>query len=365
MAELTYDTPQTLEALLPQLQALPRGATVLMLGGMDSGKTTFVRDAVQALTSIGRSVAIVDCDLGQSEIGPPTTVGVAFAAPNAEFRHLRDLPVEAAYFIGSISPVRHTLDVCVGAVQMARVGKKRRPDLVFVDTDGFVQGAVACQFKRRLCELLLPQVVIALTNSTELVPILVTWTRLQTPELWRIPICRSVQRKTTVTRATRRAARFLAALAWSQPLLFSWDEVSLLGTSLGTGEPLPHHLIQFLSQSLGCRTLYAERNASGLFVIVQGERWETNALASIESYFRIHSVTIAAAQKFAGLLVGLVSARGVFLGLGRVEQIDFPRRTITVQTPCRKAAAVAQLWLGSLRLSPEGRELGELRPGEI
>ena len=365
MPQIVYPEPQSPAALLPALLALPRGATVLLLGGPDSGKSTWVREATLALTQAGRTIAVVDCDLGQSEIGPPGTVGTAVAQPGAEFRFLRDLPLTAAYFIGAVSPARHTLDVCVGAVQMARVAKKSRPDLVLVDTDGFVQGVVARQFKRRLCELLLPQTVVALVRGAEIDPVLAAFARLATPEVWRIPISADVQRKTPAARTTRRAARFLAALSGGETLLFSLDGIALQGTALGLGEPLPHHLIQFLSQSLKRPALYAEKGGTGLSVVVNGEGWDMSGLAAIESYFGVRSVAITAAQKFAGLLVGLVSGSGQFLGIGRIDRIDFSRRTLAVLTPCRKPAAVAQIWFGSLRLRTDGRENGEVKPGEI
>lgn len=365
MPNIVFDAPQSPTDLLPRLLALPRGASILLLGGMDCGKTTWIREAVATLTGAGRTVAVVDCDLGQSEIGPPTTVGAALAAPGGEYRSLRDLVPLGAYFVGATSPMRHLLDVCVGGVQMARIAKKRRPDLLLIDTDGLIAGGSARTFKRRLAELLLPQVVIALTRGPELEPLLTAFSGLDAPEIWRVPVSAAVQRKTPAARATRRAARFLSALSDAQPLVLSLDAVALQGTWLGVGEPLPHHLIQFLSQSLGRPALHAERLPGGLYVVVNGERWNTAGLAAIENHFATRSVTIVAAQKFAHLLVGLVSSSGVLLDLGLIERIDFPRRTLTVLTRCRKPNAVAQAWFGSLRLRPDGREIGEVRPGEI
>ena len=364
MAE-KYPAPQSQADLLPALLALPTGATALLLGAPDCGKSTFVRDAARALTAAGRSVAIVDTDLGQSEIGPPGTVGAARADPGAEFRALRDLPVGAGYFVGAVSPARHGLDLCVGAAQTARAIKKSRPDLVLVDTDGYVQGAGARQIKRRLCELLLPQAVVALVRGAEIDPLLAAFRGLDTPEVWRVPVSPDVQRKSPASRATRRAARFLAALGGAEPLVFSLDAVALLGTQLGTGEPQPFHLLQFLSQSLGRPALHAEREGGTLSVIVNGETWDASGLAAVESYFGVRTVAVSAAQKFAGLLVGLVSSRGQLLGIGRIDRIDFARRTLTILTPCRKPGAVAQVWFGSLRLKADGREDGEVRPGEI
>ncbi len=347
------------------LRALPSGAAVLFLGGTDTGKTTCVQEAALALTAAGKTVGLLDCDLGQSEIGPPGTIGAALAVPDQPWRTLRDLPPLAAYFVGATSPTRHFSEVSVGAVQMARIARKRRPDVLLVDTDGLISGGAAHTYKRHLAELLLPHTLVALARGDELEPVLRAFSRRNTPQIQRVAVNASTRRKTTAARATQRAARFLAALEGSQPLTFSLDEVTLLGTGLGLGAPLPHHLRQFLSQSLRRPVLHAEQTAHSLYVIVHGEGWDLSGLAAAENFFSLRSVTIVAAQKFAQLLVGLVASTGALLGLGRIERIDFDRRTLTVQSPCQKARAVAQISFGSLRLSAEGRELGALRAGEL
>ena len=357
--------PLPLAELLPRLQALPRGATVLLLGGMDTGKTYGARQVVTAFSQAGASVAVLDCDLGQSEIGPPGTVGAGWAEPGRAYGSLRDLAPLSSYFVGAITPARHSLDVCVGAVQMARVAKKRRPDLVLVDTDGMISGMAGRIYKRRLAELLLPSVVLAFARGGELAPILTAFRRLTAPEVWPVAVAEAAQRKTPAARATRRSARFLTALEGAQAITLSLDDIALQGTPFGVGVALPHHLQQFLGETLRRPVLHAEQSGSGLYVVVNGERWDLSGMAAIESQFRTQSVTIVAAQKFARLLVGLVSSSGALLGIGLIERIEFARRTLTILTPCRRPAAIAQIWLGGLRLRPDGREIGEVKPGEV
>ena len=352
--------------LLPRLRALPRGATVLVLGGTDHGKTTWVRSAAQILAAEGRTVAVVDCDLGQSEIGPPGTVGAALAAAGAEFRSLRDLPLLGGYFVGAVSPARHALSVCTGAVTLARVAKRARPDLLLVDTDGMIAGGAARTAKKQLAELLLPQVIVAFTRGTEMNPLLTLFSFLDVPPLWRVPVPPETQRKTSTARATRRAARFLSALQAARSQTFSWDDVALVGTRLGMGEPVAHHLAQFLGDTLGRPVLHAEVSGDGdLSVVVHGDGWRTAELSAAERQFGTRSIAIVPAQRFARLLVGLVAASGALLDIGLIERIDFSARTLTVLTPCTRPRAVAQVWFGFLRLRPDGRELGEVRPGEL
>ena len=364
MPESTFT--ETADSVLTHLRTLPRGAVVLTLGGTDHGKTTWVRDTAQALTAAGLSVAVVDCDIGQSEIGPPGTVGAALAAAGAEWKSLRDLTPLGGYFVGAVSPVRQILTVCTGAVAMARVAKRAKPDLVLVDTDGLVTGGAARAYKKKLAELLLPQAVVALTRGSELDPLLALFSHLDAPDIWRVPVPAEARRKTPATRTTRRAARFLSALEGARSQTFSLDEVALANTGFGVGEPVPHHLARFLGETLGRPVLHAAQTGdSGLYVVVNGDGWRTAELASIEREFGTRSITVVPAQRFARLLVGLVAASGALLDIGLIERIDFAARTLTVQTPCTRPRAVAQVWLGALRLHADGREIGEVRPGDL
>ncbi len=354
------------EDFLPRLRALPRGAVVLVLGGTDHGKTTWVKDTAQALAAGGLNIGVVDCDIGQSEIGPPGTVGAAFAAAGTEFKSLRDLPPLGGYFVGAVSPVRQILTVCTGAVSMARVAKRAKPDLVLVDTDGMVTGGAARAYKKKLAELLLPQVVVALTRKSEMDPLLALFSHLDAPEVWRVPVPPEARRKTPATRTTRRAARFLSTMDGARSQTFTLDEVALTNTGLGLGEPVPHHLMRFVGETLGRPVLHAEQMGDGgLYVVVHGDGWHTAEMASLEREFGTRSITIVPAQRFARLLVGLVAANGALLDIGLIERIDFAARTLTIQTSCTRPRAVAQIWLGALRLHADGREIGEVRPGEL
>lgn len=358
----------SLSEALAQAQLLPPGATLLLLGAPDTGKTTWTLEAVRALTGQGKTVAILDCDLGQSEIGPPGTVGVALAQPpsHGSLRTLRDLEPLALSFVGATSPARHALEWCVGACRMARVAKKHRPDLLLVDTCGWVQGPGAVQAKHALADLLLPQAAFAFRRGSEIDPLLRSFAHLALPALSLVTPAPEAGRKTSAARATRRAARFVKALEEAQEVTVSWDQAAFRGTRLGLGEPVAYHLQQFISQSLRVPALHTELSPEGgLLVVVHGERWDAQGLAGLEIHFRTSQILVVPAQKYAGLYVGLVSAAGGLLGVGLLSRLDFSARTITILTPCRRAAAIRQVWMGAVRLRPDGRERGETRPGEI
>ena len=62
------------EALVDQ--AVRTKHTVLLIGGMDTGKTTLSRELLTAALAAGRPAALLDADVGQKTVGPPATISL-------------------------------------------------------------------------------------------------------------------------------------------------------------------------------------------------------------------------------------------------------------------------------------------------
>src|SRR5512134_988962 len=104
--------------LSPDLDILPeweraaevvRGSpgVVVLLGASDTGKTTLGRILMERWRAAGKVVGFVDGDIGQSSIGPPTTVGLAMFPPNDPLTPCAS-PL-TRQFVGSTSPPGHFL----------------------------------------------------------------------------------------------------------------------------------------------------------------------------------------------------------------------------------------------------------------
>jgi polynucleotide 5'-kinase involved in rRNA processing len=79
--------------------------TVLVLGGIDSGKTTFCSLLLKLKHQAGMQVGFVDLDAGQTTVGPPAAFSsVVIRKP---YELLQDLTPDSLAFLGDVSPVRH------------------------------------------------------------------------------------------------------------------------------------------------------------------------------------------------------------------------------------------------------------------
>jgi polynucleotide 5'-kinase involved in rRNA processing len=145
-----------------------RPGPVLVLGGVDRGKTTLVRQMANLLAVRG-PVWVVSADSGQAWIGPPTTLARArLARPR---RRWTGLAAERMIFVGTTSPAR-----CIGATAAAlvRLASEGLPGAarVLVDTPGLVRGSLAAWLWERVAEELHAPLVVAVQKEDELAPIL-------------------------------------------------------------------------------------------------------------------------------------------------------------------------------------------------
>jgi polynucleotide 5'-hydroxyl-kinase GRC3/NOL9 len=141
-----------------------RPIVVLVIGGVDSGKTSFCTYLINRLVSEKFKVAILDEDLGQSDIGPPGTVAYTYVVKPVT--DLFNLKPENLVFVGTTSPsgaAEKTLEAT--ASLKTEISGKRSADFLVVNTDGWAIGEEAVQFKSRLAAALEPDIVFCLQNQ--------------------------------------------------------------------------------------------------------------------------------------------------------------------------------------------------------
>ena len=146
--------------------------TVVLIGGLDSGKTTLGRAIARFAVERGRAAAFLDADVGQSSVGPPTTVGLKL------IRSVEDIEAEALsradaiYFVGATSPQGNLLSVATGVARMLQLARDSGAELVVIDTSGMVSGIYGQLLKYHKLELIRPDLVVGLQRGEELDPLL-------------------------------------------------------------------------------------------------------------------------------------------------------------------------------------------------
>jgi polynucleotide 5'-hydroxyl-kinase GRC3/NOL9 len=179
------------------LIAARRWRKVLILGAVDRGKSTFCHFLSQRLLAAGGRVAVVDADVGQADIGPPTAITLGY--PDVA-QPLTAVAPRAWYFVGAVSPVGHLLPMVVGIQQLTEMA---RAPFVLVNTTGLIQG-VGNVLKGYIIEAQRPDVIVALAQGAELQPILRAYRNHRILRL--APSCRAVVKTPEQRREARQQA---------------------------------------------------------------------------------------------------------------------------------------------------------------
>lgn len=334
----------------------------MVIGEIDAGKTTFCTQCANAALAAGLRVAIVDADVGQSEIGPPGTIGMGTA--EAPVETLSDVKPKRLHFVGATSPAGHLLDCCAGARKMVDAAAESNADLIILDTTGFVDGFLGRKLKTSKADLVRPDCIVAVQRGKEVEHLLAPFARMESVELLRVPASPLARKKPQELRAARRRANFSSHFSGASTHIIRLDEVSTWNSLFGTGRPMKWQYMKFMQDALKCRILHAEVSAKGVFAVVE-QRCSRSGLREIEEEFKTTNVVVVPDEALNNLLVGLADGSGSTLDVGLIEAVDFQQRIAFVVSPIKTVSPVRVIQFGSIRVNREGRELGTLAPGTI
>ena len=141
-----------------------RGLAVI-LGDVDSGKSTLCTYLANTCLGHGGQTSIIDGDVGQADIGPPTTTSSSTVTKH--IINLQELRPERSYFIGDTSP-SSTPDKLVQSITHLRDKISTGSGIIILNTDGWVREDEAVEHKRQLLDSLRPDLVLALSLDHEL-----------------------------------------------------------------------------------------------------------------------------------------------------------------------------------------------------
>ena len=159
----------TLDEVFARLIASP--GTVFLLGDIDTGKTSFGMELLKRASEAGVSGALVDANIDQSTVGPPTTIGLKFCRDLEAFNYdtLRD--ADALAFVGSLTPREHLLPLVSGTAKLIQKARDVGTSLIVVDTTSFVSGIYGQTLNYHLMDSAAPDFVVALERGGELEPL--------------------------------------------------------------------------------------------------------------------------------------------------------------------------------------------------
>jgi polynucleotide 5'-hydroxyl-kinase GRC3/NOL9 len=241
----------------------------ILLGATDTGKSTLAKFLILNFCQRGLKVALVDADIGQSSLGPPTTIGLAAFKSDPDWEVVLSPP--EIFFVGSTTPEGHFPFYLEGIKRMVGKALSYGTDLILVDTTGFVSGEAGKELKRRKIDLISPRFILALQKSDEIEHILALFQENPLYRILRLPLSEKVRPRSMEERRANRANKFREYFKDSVIQELAVEQVRIEGEVLdSSGETLP------LDWSL---------RINGLLIGLKGNNGDVLALGLIKNYF--------------------------------------------------------------------------------
>lgn len=144
---------------------------VFLLGALNTGKSTFGIELLRRANREGIAAALVDSDIEQSIVGPPTTVGLKLTGGMEEITRETLRSADALAFVGAMNPREHLLPLVMGTSKLVDKARDAGCSLIVVDSTGFVAGIYGQTLKFHKMDAVRPDSVIAFERGGELEPL--------------------------------------------------------------------------------------------------------------------------------------------------------------------------------------------------
>ena len=332
---------------------------VVVIGANDTGKSSLILYMVNRALEAGRRPAVVDADVGQTDVGPVGTIGLAF--PGRQSPVYSDFELAGAYFVGDKSPVGHLLPMVVGSRLMVDEAVRAGARPVFVNTTGLVDGGAGWALKTHKVEALAPDLLVAIERDGELGHILrsiprgVRVARISPPK---------ALAKERADRARYRAATLTAMASRRAAVELDLREVRVVNARsilmADDGE-----LRRKLEAAIGAKPELVGVSG-GEAVAVFRERLEQKdfsyAMAILGGAGEPRVVTL---DRIVGLYLGFMDERDRLIGVGRLLGLEPRRGVLRGEAAFFSQGKIGGVAFGYLLLDDEWREVGAIKPGYL
>ncbi|HRY28606.1 MAG TPA: Clp1/GlmU family protein [Elusimicrobiota bacterium] len=322
--------------------------SILVLGEVDTGKTFFSTYIANRLLHHLKRTAILDCDTGQSDIGPPGTFGMLVMKKPVVF--LTEEPATYLYMLGAHSPGLHFLPALTGLAAMLEKARADA-DALIIDTTGWVQGDGGRAIKKSKLDIVNPDMVVLMQRGTELEHLV---KHLPKERVVRLPVSKKASSTSQMERKSLRELVSVRYFKGAQKMEIPFSRVFTDRCYFLTGTPLTLD-----------GALHAERLSA----------WEGSLAVTAKPLTpdvskgwpkEIGRVTNFVAGDEKGLMVGLLDDKQNCLAIARLDEIDFAKKCFRLRTPFSGSPEqVRGIQFGSLKLAEDGREAGFIEPGSI
>lgn len=350
--------PEDWKKIAGEIAEVNEKISVMIVGGVDVGKTGFVTFLANKLHLSGKKVAIVDADTGQSSIGPPTTIGLGFL--NKKIVHLTEVPLFDAIFVGCTTPAGVLDRSIIGTHILVKKAFKNNADVVLIDTTGWVSDKGGRELKTSKIYLVNPNYLILIEKEFgELFHIAkpFLFSSIKIRNLSPPPMLRARSRE---VRRIIRYSIFSKYFKDAEEIEVKLASVNIRYARLGTGRVIKDEDLGNIIQILGYQPDYVEVTNDSV-IIYSKESLPESQLDEIGKIFDKKEVINITPTKIENVLLSLRDKNDKFLGLGILKKFNPVEKSLTIYTNVNEEK-IKTIEVGHIKVSETGGELEYFAP---
>ncbi len=345
--------PVAWRSAVAEVLAHPKPCTVMILGDVDTGKTSFSTFLLNTALHHEVQPALIDVDLGQSDIGPPTSIG--FCPISKPLADLFSEQPAALFFTGHTSAKGITQRVELGLEVMLMHVAEEKEGLTVINTDGWISGEDAHAYKRGLIRRACADLLVGIQRRDELEPLLSLMEQEGVTAL-RVSPSPAVTKRGREERQALREQSYKKYLGTPTARSLQMNWVTLEYTPLGQGTRVDIPRVTALEHALRTNIVYSEESEDAVFIVIDMTgRVEEDAVSAAETLLQ-KDVYVVKEGEETGLLVSVLNAKREFLGLGILSKLDYVNRAVKIETACKDTISILQF--SQVKISEAGTELG-------
>ncbi|MCC6045376.1 MAG: hypothetical protein LM572_01165 [Ignisphaera sp.] len=305
-------------------EIVERRGKVVILGYVESCKTSFATLLSNLALEKGLKVALIDADIGQCDLAPPGFIAMKFI--DRKVLWLRELTGDVMRFIGFLSPSYGAAIVKLlsSILELVRLAEEKNSQVIIINTDGWFGDFGAIQYKLQLIKNLKPDNIIIMGNEScnYLTSVL---SKFSSSKAYCAPTPKVVRKRDRDDRRHLRRVNYMNYFQRAKRRCFKLNEVALLNSCLFNGA-LDQELHEKLQKELKIPVLMLSRYNDAIVMAVPDD-------VKVERIAINHDdVYVVRPSNTKGVLVALLNNSLEEVGIGIIESVDFMEQKVCVLT---------------------------------
>ena len=301
---------------------------IMVIGSVDVGKSGLVTYLFNQLVQSGLKVGVVDADTGQSDIGPPTTIGLGVSDKPVVM--LSEIPLYDAFFIGLTSPSGLLHRSITGvSLMVEKALENLHVNTVIIDTTGWVTSPEGRDLKIMKALNVAPDLIVAIGEEKDLAHITRFLSKFY--DVVYVEPAISLRPRNREERREIRRSMYEKYFIDAETKDIPFDHITSSYSFIFSGLPLNEDERKQLEQILDTRIVYGERSLDSIVLLVETPVSST-AQSLLSTMYDVKYVRILTGVELIHTLVSFGDKEKMFKGLGIIEGIDVEKQTLRVFT---------------------------------